>query len=94
MRNTHRKNPPIRHTAYEKFSVVNNDPAECKVYFRVEKAAIPLLVEALRVRPIFKCYKGIICDGTETFCIELKRFAYPCRYSDMISMFGRSVVEL
>ena len=90
MRNTHRKNPPIR----EKFSVVNNDPAECKVYFRVEKAAIPLLVEALRVRPIFKCYKGIICHGTETLCIELKRFAYPCRYSDMISMFGRSVVEL
>ena len=39
----------------------------------MEKADIPLLVEALRVPPIFKCYNGIICDGTETLCIELKR---------------------
>ena len=59
----------------------------------MEKADIPLLVEALRVPPIFKCYHGTICNGTETLCIELKRFAYPCRYSDMISMFGRSVAE-
>ena len=87
------QNSPIPHTAYENFSFVNNDPAECKVYFRMEKADIPLLVEALRVPPIFKCYNGIICDGTETLCIELKRFAYPCRYWYMISMFGRSVAE-
>ena len=87
------QNSSIPHTAYENFSLVNNDPAECKVYFRVEKADIPLLVEALRVPPIFKCYKGIICDGTENLCIELKRFAYPCRYWYMISMFGRSVAE-
>ena len=84
---------PIPHTAYENFSLVNNDPAECKVYFRVEKADIPLLVEALQVPPIFKCYNGIICDGTETLGIVLKRFAYPCRYWYMISMFGRSVAE-
>ena len=88
------QNSPIPHTAYEKFSLLNNDPAECKVDFRVEKADIPLLVEALGVPPIFKCYNGTICNGTETLCIELKRFAYPCRYSAMISMFGRSVAEL
>ena len=78
----------------ERERLVNNDPAECKVDFRVEKADIPLLVEALRVPPVLKCYNGIICDGTETLCIELKRFAYPCRYWDMISMFGRAVAEL
>ena len=87
------QNPAIPHTAYEKFFLVNNDPAECKVDFRVEKADIPLLAGALRGPPIFKCYHGTICNGTETLCIELKRFAYPCRYSDMISMFGRSVAE-
>ena len=27
------QNPPIRHTADEKFSLVNNDPAECKEDF-------------------------------------------------------------
>ena len=93
MRNAH-PNPLIPHTAYKKFSLVNNDSTECKIYFRVEKADIPLLVKALQVPPNFKCYNGIIFDGTETLYIELKRFAYPCRYWDMISMFGRSVEEL
>ena len=50
------QNPPIPYTAYEKFSLVNKEPAECKVDFRVEKADIPLLVESLQVTPIFKCY--------------------------------------
>ena len=35
-----------------------------------------------------------ICDGTEGLCVLLKRFAYPCRYSEMIPIFGRSVSEL
>ena len=60
----------------------------------MEKADIPLLVEALQVPPIFKCYNGTISDGTEGLCIVLKRFAYSCRYSDMIPMFRRSLAEL
>ncbi|XP_078379986.1 uncharacterized protein LOC144662926 [Oculina patagonica] len=88
------QNPPFPHKAYEQFSLVNKDPAECKADFRFEKEDISLLEEALRVPPIFKCYNGTICDGTEGLCIALKRFAYPCRYSDMIPIFGRSVAEL
>ena len=68
--------------------------AECKADFPVDKRNIALLVEALRVPPIFKCSNGTICDGTEGLCIVLKRFAYPCRYSDMMPIFGRSVPEL
>ena len=37
------QNPPIPHTAYEKFSLVNKEPVECKGDFQVEKADIPLL---------------------------------------------------
>lgn len=33
-------------------------------------------------------------DSTEAICTMLKRFAYPCRYSDMIPRFGRPVPEL
>ena len=29
-----------------------------------------------------------------SLCMVLKRLAYPCRYSDMIARFGRSVPEL
>ena len=87
-------NLPFPHSAYEKFSLANKDPAECKADFRVEKRDIPLLIDALRVPPVFKCRNGTICDGVEGLCIMLKRFAYPCRHSDMIPIFGRSVSEL
>ena len=53
-----------------------------------------MLLDALRVPPVFQCRNGTICDGVQGLCIMLKRFAYPCRYSDMIPIFGRSVPEL
>ena len=61
---------------------------------RSKDAQKQLARTSLRVPPIFKCSNGTICDGTEGLCIVLKRFAYPCRYSDMIAIFGRSVPEL
>ena len=36
-------NLPFPHSAYEKLSLANKDPAECKADFRVEKRDIPLL---------------------------------------------------
>ena len=87
------QNPPFPHSWYETFSLVNKDPAECKADFRVQKRDIPQLDEALRIPPISKCVNGMICDRTEGLCIVLKRFAYPCRFSDMIPIFGRSVSE-
>ena len=47
------RNLPFPHSAYEKFSLANKDPAECKADFRVEKRDIPLLVDALTVPPEF-----------------------------------------
>ena len=42
----------------------------------------------------FTCHQETICDGIEALCITLRRFAYPCRYSDLIPRFGRPVPEL
>lgn len=58
-------NLPFPHSAYEKFSLANKDPAECKADFRVEKRDIPLLPDALRVAPVFQCRNGTICDEVE-----------------------------
>ena len=33
------------HSAYEKFSLANKDPAKCNADFRVEKMDIPLLID-------------------------------------------------
>ena len=46
------RNLPFPHLPYEKFSVANKDPAECKADFRVEKRDIPLLTDALTVPPM------------------------------------------
>ena len=35
-----------------------------------------------------------LCDGLEGLSVVLRRFAYPCRYSDLIPRFGRPVPEL
>ena len=58
------RNRPFPHSSYDNFSFANKDLAECKADFCVEKGDLPLLVEALRVPPIFKCVNGTICDGT------------------------------
>ena len=40
-------NLPLPQSVYEKFSLANKDPAECKADFRVEKRDIPLLIEKM-----------------------------------------------
>ena len=70
------------------------DPAECKADFRFENSDISLLVDVLQMPDTFTCPNGTVCDSTEGLCVILKRFSYPCRLSDMISTFGRSVPEL
>ena len=79
---------------YPRFDLESKDAAECKSNFRVEKNDLPLLAEALGIPPQFTCHQGTVCNGMEGLCILLKRCAYPCRYSDMIPIFGRSVPEL
>ena len=88
------RNLPFPHSAYEKFSLANKDPAECKADFWVEKRNIPWLADASTVPPVFRCRNGTICDGAEGLCIMLKTFAYLGRYSHIFLIFGRSVPEL
>ena len=65
-------NLPFSHSAYEKFSLVNKDPAECKADIRVEKRDIPLLLNALRVPPGFQCRSGTITEQKKSVT-ELKK---------------------
>ena len=57
------------YSAYEKLWLANKDPAENKADFRGEKRDILLLLDALRVLPVFQCRNGTICDGVEGLCI-------------------------
>ena len=62
-----------------------------KANFRLEKHHVGRLVDALQIPAIFKCDQGTICEGLEGLCVLLKRFAFPCRLSHMIPIFGRPV---
>ena len=48
----------------------------------------------MRLPDILTCYNGVKVDKVEGMGIFLKRFAYPCRYLDMIPRFARPVPQL
>ena len=43
-------NLPFPYSAYERFSLSNKDPVECRADFREENRDIPFLLDALRAR--------------------------------------------
>ena len=88
------KNPDFLYACYESFDLNEMDDSECLAEFRFHKIDVPVLLEVLQIPHSFTCHQGTVCDGIEALCITLRRFAYPCRYSDLISRFGRPVPEL
>ena len=58
------------------------------------KEDMPTLAAVLGIPNTFKCPQGTICNGLEALCLLLRRLAYPCRLSDLVPRFGRSVPKL
>ena len=79
---------------YPLFNLESQSEAECMANFRVEKHHIPQVEDVLQIPQYFVCDQGTVCEGTEGLCMILKRYSFPCRYSDMIAIFGRPVPEL
>ena len=70
------------------------DDTECIAKLRSGKADVFLLLEVLRSPDKFVCSQRTVCSKLEGLCILLKRLAFPCRYIDMVSRFGRNPTEL
>ena len=79
---------------YPKFDLDNLENVQCVLEFQFEKKDVYILGKTLEIPEPIICYNGTKVDGIESLCIFLKRFAYSCRYSDMISRFGRHLSEL
>ena len=92
--NSSSKNPDFPYDCYGSFDLDEMDDSECLAEFRFHKNDVPVLLEALQFPQSFTCHQGTIWNGIEALCITLRRFAYPCRYSDLIPRFGRPVPEL
>lgn len=91
---TKRRQHPYKQ--YERIDVVYDaiSPEEFETEFRFGITEFPLLLRALKIPGTFTCANGTVCSGMEGLLVLLKRFSYPCRLSDMIPRFGRSVPEL
>ena len=76
------KNPEFPYEEYGKFDLEEMDNSEWKAKFCFRKEDIPMLAEALGIPKTFTCSQGSVSDGIEGLCIMLKRFSYPCRYSE------------
>ena len=75
------KNPEFPYEEYGKFDIEDMDDAE----------GIPVLAEVFGLPETFTCSPGSVTNGIEGLCVMLKRFSYPCRYSDSIPRFGHPV---
>ena len=79
---------------YGRFDLDSMTDDECKTEFRFFKNDIYLLGEVLDIPDIMKCPNGVLVDGTEALSVLLMRFAYPCRFADMVARFERPVPQL
>lgn len=88
------ENPEFPYSSYPKFDLNLMDESECLAEFRVKKQDIPLLADVLQLPATIRCSQRTTCNRIEGLCMLLKRFSYPCRYSDMIHRFARPVPEI
>lgn len=63
-------------------------------FHRFKKDEIHRLKNVLHIPDRIRCKNGTRVPGLEALCIILARFAYPCRYGDLLKMFARSVPQL
>lgn len=90
-----KQNPVYPYWLYEKFSLQNWNDDECWVDFRFHKEDLMNLKNILLPEQSYTHQSsGIVFDSMEALCLLLRRLAFPCRYSDLIPRFGRSVPDL
>ena len=88
------RNPDFPYWNYDRFDLDEVSDAECRAEFRFYRSDIYTLADALRLPDEIVTYNGLVVGSIPALCTLLKRFAYPCRYGDMISRFARPVPEL
>ena len=69
------------------FDLDKMDDDECASEFRFLKNDIYTLYDVFELPAEVTCHNGFKEDGIKSLCILLKRFAYPCRYVDLVPRF-------
>ena len=89
------KKADIEYWKYHAFGL-NSYSDNVRAQSRFMKRDTPRLRYALDLpnEITYHFYNDLVVDSTEALCIVLSRLAYPCRYVDMVPLFGRSVPQL
>ena len=82
------KNLDIPYWKYEKFEQDSPSDDECKSEFRFLKHDIYTLLDVLNLPDKITCQNRFSVYSEEALCLLLRRFAYPCRYEDLLPRFG------
>lgn len=90
----HRCGPVFNHNQYQRFVLQDFSDEECWTGFRFGKLDIAYVANVLRLPDKFRCSSRTSAEKEEAFCMLLRRFAYPCRYVDLMPQFGRSLPEI
>ena len=88
------KNPEFPYWNYERFDLDEKTNDECKVEFRFYRDDIYKLAEQLQLPDEITTYNGLVVPSVPALCMYLKRYAYPCRYGDLVYHFARPVPEI
>ena len=90
------KNPDIEYWNYPPFDLNTYSDDDVLTQFRFMKRDILHLQTALDFPNEITChfYNDLTVNTTEALCVVLNRLAYPCRYVDMVPIFGRSIPQL
>ena len=86
------KNLDLPYHSYEKFDLDSLSEDECKSEFRFDKRDIYRLCDVFEIPEEIRCYNGMVFNKEEALCIFLKRYAYPCRYQDLMLRSGQRAV--
>ena len=79
---------------YDRFNLEEMTDEECSVEMRFRKNDIYQLCASLNLPQVYRCHNRLNIDSVEALCVCLKRFAYSCRYADLVPRFGRPVPQL
>ena len=88
------KNLDYTYWSYDEFDLENWTDAECRPKLRFLKGDVHRLFEVVDIPEEITCYNRSKFNGLEAYCVFLKCFVYPCRYSDLVPRFRRPVPEV
>ena len=86
--------PDFPYWTYDNFDLDSLSDEECKAEFRFYRNDTYQMLDVLQLPDEIICYNRFHVDGFEALCIMLKRFAYPCRYLDVMLRFAKPVPQL